>query len=213
MEHNRPADRSRQRARRLRRARGLALGAALAAAALPASANSNLGVAGGVFVPYEGGVGYAIHAQYLYAIQRFRVGGEIGFRDFDARILDVDDVSVRTIALRPLVHYAIAEGPLSPYVGAGIAFDINVVDEDKIERARPGIDVFNEVGLGIGLFALLGLELRAADSLALFAEARAGGDVQLTDDGDLGAESLGGFEGIAGLRLRFGGGRAGDARD
>ncbi len=81
---------------------------------------------------------------------------------------------------------------------------VNSIDTDKIESERPNIDVFSSVGVGVGAFGLLGLEVSLGDTVMLFVEGRVTGDVQFTNtDDEIDAENLGGGEGLAGIRLRF----------
>jgi hypothetical protein len=151
-------------------------------------------------------MGYEVGASLLWDFGReraWRFGGAIDFRDYSSEFFDVEDVDVQSVRIVPQIHYVFKLGPISPYLGAGIAISINIIDADKIERERPNVDVFGRVGTSVGATAIVGVEVPLGSRLLVFAEGRAGVDAQLTSSDDIDVENLGGVSGIGGMRFRF----------
>jgi hypothetical protein len=197
---------------------------ALCAAPTTASAATFLSGAGGVFTPYEGKAGFTGSVQLLAGTPTekegraaFRFGGEIEYRSYKSKIFDVDDVRFDSGSFRALVQYHFLPESMSPYVspyvGGGFGFDINVIDNDKVEHALQdrGYEVVSvdKVGFGLDLLGMAGVEVPLGSAVALFAEGRASVAFQLTKQsdfsgsGDIGVSNLGGLTGIGGVRVRF----------
>jgi len=183
--------------------------------------SSHLGVGGGFFAPWQGDAKHQEQLE-LMAVSpsgRFRVGGEFVFREFETRMFDVEDVDVDAYQLNLVMHWVINPGGITPYLGGGLGLHANDVSKVDIERGNPGLDVRDDLGLGYGIFGVLGLELPVSDRLALFAEGRLSLSYQVVgiddddfdtytdyyNDGvdDVDAEDTGGASAVFGLRLRF----------
>jgi hypothetical protein len=175
--------------------------------ATPSAADIEMGVGGGVMSPWKGEDGFSVMGQFMGSTKsrHWRFGGEFEYRDYSSEFFGVNDVDVQGYQIRALFHYLfLPDAFITPYIGLGIGFSVNVIDKDKIEREKPFADVFHKTGVSGGGVALLGLELPLGDHFAFFGEGRAGVDVQLTStDGDIDTENLGGVGGIGGIRLRF----------
>jgi len=147
----------------------------------------------------------------------FRIGGEFVHRQFDTRVFDVKGVEVNSYSFDLLMHYVLNPGGLTPYLGAGIGLQANDLSKRDLKRASSALDVRDDVGLGYGLFGLLGLELPISRDAVLFAEGRLNLAYQITGrngarvyadyykDGvdKTAVEDLGGGSGVFGLRVRF----------
>ena len=170
-----------------------------------ASAESSLGIAGGVFSPWQGDSGYAVAAQFLSRgdDSAFRWGLEFQYRDYESEFFDVSDVAVQSYDLGGLLHWLVLpDRSWTPYVGARIGVAANVIDADAVESAT-GFDVLTRVGVGLGIAGVVGLEADLVEAITVFAEARAGADFQLTGSDDVDTENLGGIAGLAGIRWNF----------
>jgi len=184
----------------------LACAAILCALALPSvgSAELQLGVGGGVFSPWEGDLGYTIGGSLLYQFENdrpWRVGAEISYRKSSSEFFGVSDVNVWSIRVQAQGHYVFRPGKLTPYLGLGIGFSVNTLDEDKLEDAGWSVD--QGTGAGFAVDGIVGVEAPLGWRLSIFGEGRFGADIQLTDSDDLDAENIGGISGVAGLRIRF----------
>ena len=165
-----------------------------------------LGASGGVFYPWHGDTGYEVGVSLMWPFgskRAWRAGGEVSFRDASSEFFNVEDVDVKSIRISPQIHYVFKLGPVSPYLGVGLAIGINVIDPKKIERERPNVDVFSRVGGSFGAMGIVGIEVLLGDRLLAFVEGRVGADAQLTSSGDIDVENIGGVSGIAGMRLLF----------
>lgn len=165
--------------------------------------NEYIGAAEGVFIPFKGKAGFSLLGDF--AIQTnggFRFGGEMEYRNYKAEMLDVDDVPIDTIGVRFVTRYFFPVEVVKPYVGTGVGFSINIVDADKIEEESSDTKVINDVGAGIGILGLVGVEVPLGERFAIFGEGRLGYDAQFVDDGDLSIENLGGFGTLGGVRFK-----------
>jgi hypothetical protein len=176
--------------------------------AAPVRADVSAAVAGEVFVPFNGQAGPSGLLQVLGSAKQWRFGGEVEYRNYKSSIFDVDDVSFDSICLRGIVQYHFRTEGVQPYLGAGFGLNINSIDSNSVERGRPDLTDVSDVGAGIGLLGLGGVEFPLGDRVSLFGEARVSVDFQLTKqkgggDDDIGAENLGGVSGIGGIRIRF----------
>jgi hypothetical protein len=168
-------------------------------------AELTVGAQGGVFDPWDGDTGYAVAGHVLASLGEghFRIGGEFEFRDYSSEFFGVSDVDVQSYHLRALAHYGFNPDGINPYAGLGLGIAVNVVDTDAIEAANPSLDVFEDVGFGIGAVGILGIEIPLGGLVSLYGEGRASVDVQLTDSDDVDVENLGGLSGLGGVRIRF----------
>ena len=182
---------------------------------------THLGLGGGFFAPWQGDAKHQEQVELMATSPggHFRIGGEFVFREFETRLFDVEDVDVDAYQLNLVMHWVLNPGGLTPYLGGGLGLHVNDVSKVDIERGNPALDVRDDVGLGYGVFGVLGLELPVADRLALFAEGRLALSYQVTgvDDDDfdtyadyyrrgvddVDAEDTGGASAVFGLRLRF----------
>ncbi len=164
---------------------------------------------GGIFYPFQGQSGYSAIIQFM-GVQspQERLGVELEFRNYEADVFDAQNVETQSYILRGIGQYFFRSQGISPYIGLGLNFAINVIDEDEVEKQR-AIDVKREVGLGYGILGLLGVEIPLGGTVALFGEGRVSGDFQLnhfenrSGDDKITFESLSGVAGIGGLRFRF----------
>lgn len=109
--------------------------------------NRQISVGTGVFGPFEGKAGGMAIVQFLFLrLSHFRIGGEIEFRDFDADLLDVENVNTQSLFVRGIAKYYLNTEGLSPYVGGGLGYSINRIDDDKIKQNRPGIRFESDTG-------------------------------------------------------------------
>lgn len=194
------------------RSRVAALLLALAAflAARPASADGHLAVQVGGFVPWNGDAGVMTTVQVLgsNASGRSRWGGEFEYREFDTKISGVKDVDVDSYLLRGMWQYHFRpESVATPYVGLGLGVTINVVDDDKVDRAW-GFNARDPVGAGLDGVFLLGVAVNipGAEYMSIFAEGRLGLAFDVAGRGSrsgVTVENVGGASGSAGLRFRF----------
>ena len=180
-----------------------------------------LGAGGGWYAPWQGNDGHQVQVSILNTSPsgHFRFGAEFVHREFQTRIFDIDDVDVDSYQGNLVFHFVMNPGHFTPYVGAGIGLHANDVSKYDIERANPALDVRDDVGLGYGAFAILGLELPLGTDLSLFAEGRLNLAYQVAgiDESaghgysdyyhdrvdDVITEDFGGGSAVFGARLRF----------
>ena len=164
---------------------------------------------GGIFEPFNGKTGFSGLVQAMIAISpRVRLGGELEFRDYETELFNVKDVGIQTFHFRGLGMFFFRPEGISPYIGGGFGFSVNSIDDNKIERNRPGIMVKSDIGLGFGVMGLVGLDVPIGTRVALFAEGRANADFQVTETEGPGSsnteiENIGGLSGLGGIRFRF----------
>jgi len=166
----------------------------------------SMGAGAGVFTPFEGspGVNVLLRGHTDEDDSPWRFGAELEYRNYKSDIFGVENVDFDSISLRGIVQYVFRIEPVRPYVGAGIGINLNIFDGNKVEDEISGSETLADFGTGIGVVGMGGLELPLGETFALFGEARAGVDFQLTSESDdIGAENLGGFSGMGGLRVRF----------
>ena len=102
-------------------------------------AQNLIGVGGGVFSPWKGSEGVNVNLHFLRETsERWRLGGEINYRQFDGKIFDVEGIRFDTVTLGGLTHYVISDGEVRPYVGGLFSLDLNFLDEDEVRRKKPG---------------------------------------------------------------------------
>lgn len=191
---------------------GLALApfAALVLVAMPAAGDGHMAMQGGVFVPWEGDVGYSLLLQLLgsNASAKARFGGEFEFRSFDSTIVGVSDVDVESYVIRGIwqQHFA-PDAPVTPYIGLGLGISINHVDDRKVDRVR-GRNVRSSTGAGPDGLFMLGIQARipGAEYMSIYGEGRIGFTYDfIARNGRSGLENeqLGGVSGSSGIRFRF----------
>jgi len=162
----------------------------------------NLG--GGKFVPFDGNSGYVVTGGlHLPVLSQVLVGGELEYRQFKTKFLGVWGVDTRSFAFRGIGKFLLFQKGFTPYAGGGFSIAINVIDTEKIERERPSIDVFDKVGMGSGIFGLVGFLVPVYSKVSFFAEGRASFDIQLTEFEGTEVENLGGFSGLGGVVFHF----------
>src|SRR5262249_4001521 len=123
-----------------------------------------------------------------------RLAGELEYKRSHQRLFHVDDIGIHAIGLHALLSYIIwPDAVVSPYAGAGLGLGGNIIDhkklEDELQRrllAQQNVvaaDVtVSPVGLSVGVFGLIGLQVPLGDHVRLFAEGRYGGDWQVTGE-------------------------------
>ena len=166
--------------------------------------NLSFRVSGGPFIPYEGNRGFGIQVGAGYtALPNLVIGAELAYRQFETTFLEVRGVRVEAFSLNLLAQYLFFPKGVSPYVAGGYRFSVNVIDTKKIERQRPGIDVFDKVGVGSGLFGLVGFLFPMNPHVSFFSELRASIDIQLTHFEGTKVENLGGGSVLGGVVFHF----------
>ncbi len=169
-----------------------------------------LSAGGGIFYPFQGKSGFNAVVQAAGKISpQERFGVELEYRNAEVELFNAKDIDTESFIIRGIGQYFFRPGGISPYVGLGINFAINVFDEKEIERKRSSINITQGWGFGYGLLGLLGVEVPVGGGLAFFGEGRVSGDIQFTrykrrsGKNKLSVESLSGLTGMGGLRMRF----------
>lgn len=179
-----------------------------------------IGFGAGYFAPWQGRGGEQLQFEVLgrNASGHLRWGGEFVHRRFDTRFFGVDDVGVDNYQANVLMHFVANPGAVSPYIGGGIGVHVNDIRSRDVTSAS-ALVVGDDVGVGYGLFGVIGIEAPVGDFLSFFVEGRLNLAGQATgtndsafagyvdhsdrriDDHDF--EDLGGGSAIAGVRLAF----------
>lgn len=172
-----------------------------------AAAELVLSAAGGYFDPWEGDSGYEFRGSIMGqfgAGGHWRAGGEFAYREFESDFFNVSGVDVDAYRIGGLFHYIfLPDSFLQPYAGVKINLAVNVLDEDRIEAARPELDVTG-IGSGFGVGGIAGVDLALGDHFALFGEVVLSADAQFTSESDdIDVENIGGFSGLGGVRIKF----------
>ncbi len=165
---------------------------------------------GGIFYPFKGKPGFNAVVQASGKISpQERFGVELEYRNSEVELFNAKDIDTQSFIVRGIGQYFFRPNGISPYVGLGINFAINVFDEKEIERKRSSINITQGWGFGYGLLGLMGVEVPVGGDIAFFGEGRVSGDIQFTrfkkrsGKNKLSVESLSGFTGMGGLRMRF----------
>lgn len=165
---------------------------------------------GGIFYPFKGKSGFNGVVQAAGKISpQERLGVELEYRNYETELFNAKDIDTQSYILRGIGQYYFRPQGISPYVGLGINFAVNVFDEDEIERKRSSVNIKQGWGFGYGIMALLGVEVPVGGGLAFFGEGRVSGDFQLTryksrsGKNKLSIESFSGLTGMGGIRMRF----------
>ena len=159
---------------------------------------------GGKFVPFDGHSGFvATGGLFLPVLSHVLVGGELEYRQFKTKFLGVRGVESKSVAFRAMAKFLLFQKGFTPYAGGGFSIALNIIDTEKIERERPGIEVFDKVGMGSGIFGLVGVLVPVNSNVSFFAEGRASFDIQLTHFEETEVENLGGFSGLGGVVFYF----------
>jgi len=162
----------------------------------------------GVFAPWSGDAGVMTSVQLLGsgASGRSRWGGEFEFRKFDSKIQGVSNVDVSSYVLRAMWQYHFRpEAVVTPYIGLGLGFTIDAVDDDKVNDAL-GNDAQDHIGGGLDGIFLLGVSanIPGAEYMSVFTEGRLGLAFSTSENGgDWDVEDVGGGSASAGVRFRF----------
>jgi hypothetical protein len=195
-----------------RRAAGLALRALLCTAlcstvavtvAASARADRYIGVGGGVAIPYDGKVGWSVNAETgrsMFGSKYLRGSTEFEFRRQEAATSDTSlgyDVPLDEYHLRLMGRFVFAPGGFTPYIGGGGGLSLLHAGATPI--------VGSEIGLGVGLVALAGIEMPIiGPHVVLYGETRFGYTWDLTGDfSHLTSGGFDGFTGVGGLRFWF----------
>jgi hypothetical protein len=177
----------------------------------------SVGIGAGAFVPWQGNAGSAVTGNVLVSSPtgHVRLGGELVYRSFESRFFDVNDVDVDSYQVSFVFHYLFNPEGFSPYLGFTTGFSVNKIRKTEVQDQQP-VRVTDDVGAGLGLSALVGLELPVGEHFALYGEARIGLASQQTstddDEDEYGyndsyddyeTEDIGGVTGVLGVRYRF----------
>jgi hypothetical protein len=176
------------------------------------SDNSNSGFisgGGGIFYPFKGKSGFNAVVQAAGKISaQERLGVELEFRKYETELFNAKNINTKSYIVRGIGQYYFRPQGISPYVGFGINFAINIFDEDEIEKKRSSVNIKRGWGFGYGIMGLLGVEVPIGQ-LAFFAEGRVSGDLQFAQfekrsgKKKFRIESLSGLTGMGGIRMRF----------
>ena len=164
---------------------------------------------GGIFYPFQGKSGFNAVVQAAGNVSpQERLGVELEFRKYETELFNAKNIDTKSYIVRGIGQYYFRPHGISPYVGLGINFAINIFDEDEIEKKRSSVNVKRGWGFGYGIMGLLGVEVPIGQ-VAFFAEGRVGGDFQFTQfekrsgKKKLSIQSLSGLTGMGGIRMRF----------
>ncbi len=165
---------------------------------------------GGIFYPFKGKSGFNGVVQAAGKISpQERLGVELEYRNYETELFNAKDIDTQSYIVRGIGQYYFRPQGISPYVGLGINFAVNVFDEDEIEKKRSSVNIKQGWGFGYGIMALLGVEVPVGGGLAFFGEGRVSGDFQLTryksrsGKNKLSIENFSGLTGMGGIRMRF----------
>ncbi len=165
---------------------------------------------GGIFYPFQGKSGFNAVVQAAGKISpQEQFGVELEYRNSEVELFNAKDIDTESFIVRGIGQYYFFPSGISPYIGLGINFAINVFDENEIERQRSSLNITQGWGFGYGLLGLLGVEVPVGGGVAFFGEGRVSGDIQFTrfkkrsGKNKLSVESLSGLTGMGGLRMRF----------
>lgn len=173
-----------------------------------AGAQLHVGAAAGALRPWEGDTGYSLLGQLMGSAfeDHFRIGLEFEYQDYETEILGLEDIQVNVYNVRGVAALVLFPETVSPYLGVAYGLNVIEIDDRRIDDAfgAAGVDV-DPIGVGTGGVGFVGIQLPIGEHLAVFAEGRAAIATELTDAFDdlVDPESLGGYSGLAGLRLRF----------
>ncbi len=174
------------------------------------SGSTIISAGGGIFYPFQGKSGFNAVVQAAGKISpQERFGVELEYRNAEVELFNAKDIDTQSFILRGIGQYFFRPNGISPYVGLGFNFAVNVFDEKEIERKRSSINITQGWGFGYGLLGLLGLEVPVGGGLAFFGEGRVSGDIQFSrykkrsGKNKFSVESLSGLTGMGGLRMRF----------
>lgn len=164
---------------------------------------------GGIFYPFQGKSGFNAVVQAAGNVSpQERLGVELEFRKYETELFNAKNIDTKSYIVRGIGQYYFRPHGISPYVGLGINFAINIFDEDEIEKKRSSVNVKRGWGFGYGIMGLLGVEVPIGQ-VAFFAEGRVSGDFQFTQfekrsgKKKLSIQSLSGLTGMGGIRMRF----------
>jgi len=138
--------------------------------------------------------------------RRLRVGAGVGHRSYRVEVARFRDVRADAWHARALLNFVPFPRNLSPYAGLGVSFELLRSRDERLEDALRGLATEGRAfGLSAGGNAFLGLQMPLGSAVSVFAEGRAGVDLEVGGefDGDLNPEDLGDVSGFAGLRLVF----------
>jgi hypothetical protein len=177
--------------------------AVLSTAATAAHADRYFGVGGGVAIPYDGKVGWSVLAETgrpWFGSKYFRGSTEFEFRRQEAADADTSatsDIPLDEYHLRLMGRFFFAPGKLTPYLGGGAGL--------SLLHAESTATTSSEIGLGVGVIGLAGVEMPiAGPRVSLYAETRFGYTWDVTGDfSNLQNGGFDGFTGIGGLRFWF----------
>lgn len=174
--------------------------------ALPAQADLHITGGVGGLVPWRGEVGYSSIGQVLGSIfsERLRIGGEVEYRSYQTTSVGADDLGVTSYDGRAIVQIVPFPATISPYIGLGAGLNVVELDDDRLNRVHSATDK-KAIGVGIGGIGFAGVHVPMGHRVSLFGEARAGVAFDANDQLDqaLGSKRLGGFSGMAGMRVSF----------
>ncbi len=172
----------------------------------------NLSGGGGVFSPFDGKTGFTGVIRSMWATSpKTRIGFELDYTKFKTKAFKVKNIQTKSYGVKFLWQHFFRPGKVSPYLGMGFGLSLNKLDDKKIERARPNIEVVSKYAVGLGADGIAGVEFPLGAHFALFTEGKVRVAYFLTSEEERGsgsgadykAESLGGLSALGGIRLRF----------
>ena len=165
------------------------------------------GLAGGVFGPWTGDIGWNVSAQMLTSDpgSRLRWGAEFEYRDYESTFVGVKNVDVKDVLLNGLFHYRLFPEGWTPYVGIGLGLGVNIIDKNKLRDNVPLFRTFkiNKVGFLLGTLAVLGLEAPIGTHFSWYSEARGNIYARISGDSDATFRNSSGWDIRTGFRLRY----------
>jgi len=181
-------------------------------------AGPKVAMGAGVFVPYEGSAGPALHVQItgtpIQSLPGFQLGGLMEYRHYRSEFFGVRDVRADAASLRFLVRYDfLLSEDFSPYVGVAVGSVAQFIDSDRVEDRRAALGLRNRdvatFGTTFGGLALVGVRVSITPDLSVFAEGRANLDYRLEfldigdRDYDYQPSNVGGVSIAGGIHYRF----------
>ena len=145
----------------------------------------------GPYVPYRGEPGMSFGIRVGHGVgDRTRLGGEFEFRDYEGRILGVDDVRTRSYSGRLVLEFQLyPDAVFNPYIGLGAGFSFLNLKADNAEFWLPGSDPTRSHAGGLEGIVVLGFrgKIPRASALSIVGELRfsnmiTGSRVQFEDD-------------------------------
>ena len=165
-----------------------------------AQARGFVGGGGAVFIPYDGEVGWNVYGEvggYAWGTKgHFLSSGEFEFRRGAGNPTsgNVEDVNYDMYTLRWIGRFVFNPGHFTPYIGGGGGVSA-INTKDTI--SRPG-----DLGMGLGVLGLAGLEAPFGNRFSIYSEVRFGYTWDVVGSfGNVKRSGMDGFSGVGGVRF------------